>query len=233
MAKKPEWEMVFVLPNLELDQGNNPTEPLTLGLEGIAIVPAVDERVVAVRSWSKAADRFLDAFHDGTGHPISPPVLMVRLDWAEAFAKDAEPVIAFRNAVAMSAVALSRARGPGGSWLGTSWSDSYDYHPAQLRLDGSEFDVRTPALHSIGFQLKGLSITPDLGLPRNSLGPLDDELGFRLGRVWRMRYLHRRQLRKTARVFRSLETAYEASSVGFKNYSSLTEVGMDAKLSRA
>ena len=61
--------------NLDLEQGNNPTEPLTLGLEGIAIVPASDERVSAVRSWSKAADRFLGAFHDGTGDRIDPPVL--------------------------------------------------------------------------------------------------------------------------------------------------------------
>ena len=35
-------------------------------------------------------------------------------------------------------------------------------------------------------------------------------------------------MRKTAKVFRSLEAAYEALSVGFKNYASLTEVGLDA-----
>jgi len=225
---KPEWQMVFVLPNLELEQANRKTEPLTLGLDGIAIVPTADERVEAVRSWSSAADRFLDSFHDGNGNAIDPPVLVATNEWLELFQKDAEPVIAFRNAVAMSAVLLARARGPSGSWLGTSWSDSYDYHPAQLRLDGSKFDLRTPALNSIGFQLKGLSITPDLGLPRNRLGPLDDALGLRLGRIWRMRYIQRRSLKKTARVFRSLETAYEAASVGFKNYSSLVELGMDA-----
>lgn len=220
--------MVFVLPNLDLNQGNRDTEPLTLGLDGIAIVPTSDQRVSAVRSWSTAADRFLSAFHDGHGRAIGPAVLVARTDWMDRFAKDPEPVIAFRNAVAMSAVLLARARGPGGSWLGASWSDSFDYHPAQLRLDGSKFDLHTPALNSTGLQLENLSITPDLGLPRNRLGQLDNGLGLRLGRVWRRRYLKRRSLRTTARVFRSLEIAYQAASVGFKNYSSLTEVGMDA-----
>jgi hypothetical protein len=146
----------------------------------------------------------------------------------EGFGKDPEPVIAFRNAVALSTILVGRARGPNAGWLGASWSDTFDYHPAQLRIDGSSFDLATPALNSIGFRLKGLSLTPDLGLPRNRLGPIDDHIGGHLARAWTTRYRRRRHLRATAKVFRSLETAYQAASIGFKNYASLNEVGMDA-----
>jgi len=228
LSERPEWQLVFVLPNLLLrDHHLSPSE-LTLGLEGIAIVPASDSRVVELKEWSEPAARFLSAFHDGNGTSITPAVLIVRDDWLLDMDRDVEPVISFRNAAALSSVLLNRARNHGGGWLGASWSDTFDYHSAQLRLDGSSFDAWTPALNSMGFQLDGLSLTCDIRLPRNDLGPIDEHLAVRLGRAWRTRYRRRRDLRATGKLFRSLEAAYEASAMRFRNYSSLSEVGLGA-----
>lgn len=228
MPGRPNWQMVFVLPNLLLGNKNQDQDELTLGLEGIAIVPASDARVVELMEWSKPARTFLEAFHDGNGRAITPAVLIVREDWLGSMNRNVEPIISFRNAAAMCSVLLSRTRWPEGSWLGAPWSDSFDYHSAQLRPDGSKFDVLTPALQSIGFRLKGLSLTYDIRLPRNHLGPIDDHLGIRLGRAWRMRYRRKRHLKATGKVFRSLEAAYEAAGMSFRNYSSLDEVGLEA-----
>ena len=136
-------------------------------------------------------------------------------------------MIAFRNAVAIASILRVRAGWPEGGWAGASWSETFDHHPAVLRLDGSKFDSWTPALNSIGFRLDELSLTPDLRVPRVDLRFIDERLADCLGRVWHLRYRRKREMRKTAKVFRSLEAAYEALSVGFKNYASLTEVGMD------
>ena len=220
--------MVFVLPNLLLEEHQLSPLELTLGLEGIALVPASDPRVIELTEWSEPAARFLGAFHDGNGTPITPAVLIVRDDWFREMGRDAEPVISFRNASALCCILHTRAQLQGGGWLGTSWSDTFDYHSAQLRTDGSSFDLWTPALNSIGFRLDGLSLTSDVRLPRNRLGPIDEHLAVRLGRAWVTRYRRRRDLLATAKVFRSLEAAYEASAVGFRNYSSLSEVGLDA-----
>lgn len=209
------------------DHDSSPSE-LTLGLEGIAIVPASDPRVEELKQWSEPAAKFLSAFHDGNGTAITPAVLIVRDDWLLDMDRDVEPVVSFRNAAALSSILPTRARLQGGGWLGASWSDTFDYHSAQLRVDGSSFDIRTPALTSIGFRLDGLSLTPDIGLPRNNLGLIDEHLAVRMGRAWRTRYRRRRDQRATGKVFRSLEAAYEASAMSFRNYSSLSEVGLDA-----
>lgn len=227
MDDKPIWEIAFVLPNLKLGERDLQSKGLTLGLDGIAIVPTSDERVRVIRGWSKAADRFLGAFHTGLGKPVNPAVLIVRDDWMAQFNRNVEPVISFRNAVALSAVLPCRARGPSESWTGSSWTDTFDYHPAVLRPDGSSFYLLTPALDSYKYALVGLSITPDQRLPLNNLGLVDEPLAIRLGRAWSRRYLRARERRMTARIFRSLDTAYHAASIGFKNYSSLNEVGMD------
>ena len=103
-SRPPDWQLVFVLPNLALDKRDIPADGITLGLEGIAICSTADKRVAKIRAWSSPADRFLDAFHDGNGNNIQPSVLLAREDWVARFNRSPEPVIAFRNAVALSVV---------------------------------------------------------------------------------------------------------------------------------
>ena len=227
MSANPGWQLAFVLPNLGFDERKDTLSELTLGLEGIAIVPASDQRVTSIASWSDATRRFLDSFHDGNGKAITPSTLIVQDDWYKDMSNHVEPVIAFRNAVAIATILRIRAGWPGSGRAGPSWSETFDHHPALLRPDGSGFDFWTPALNSIGFQLDGLSLTPDLRVARTDLRFFDKLLGDRLGRVWHLRYRRRREKHKTEKVFRSLEAAYQALSVGFKSYSSLTEVGLD------
>ena len=110
MSLKPDWELAFVLPNLLLRERHHSPSELTLGLEGIAIVPASDARVDAITKWSEPARRFLNSFHDGHSVPITPAVLIVRTDWHSEMNKKSEPVIAFRNAVAVASIVPARAR---------------------------------------------------------------------------------------------------------------------------
>ncbi len=226
MATTPQWRLVFVLPNLRLGEHRLSPSEMTLGLEGIAIVPAVDSRVVEIREWSEPADRFLSSFHDGYGRAITPAVLIVREDWHSGIVANSEAVISFRNAAAAASILPFSARWPSDGGSGVLWSESFDYHPARLRPDGLKFDYRTPALNSIGFRLDGLQLTPDLRVPRTDLTHTDKNLADRLGRAWELRYLRGREKRKTAQVFRSLEVAYDALGLRFTSYSSLSAVGL-------
>lgn len=228
MSAIPDWQLAFVLPNLRLAEHQRSPSELTLGLEGIAIVAGSDARVVEIAEWSEAARSFLHSFHDGNGTEIMPAVLIVREDWHSDMAGNPEPLIAFRNAVAATSILPSRARWPGDGWSNVSWSESFDYHPALLRLDGSKFDFWTPALNSIGFRLEELSLTPDLRVPRTDLLHTDQRLAERLGRVWHLRYRRGEGKQKSARVFRSLEAAFEALGIRFRSYSSLSEIGLNA-----
>ena len=226
MSNNPEWQLAFVLPNLHLEDRSSSRGELTLGLEGIAIVPATDPRVSAIRRWSSAADRFLGCFHDGYGEAITPCVLIVRDDWDADMDRRAAPLISFRNAIAVASVLPARASWPHSSEAGPYWSDTFDYHPAQLSLDGSYWRVRSPALDHIGVPLDGLSLTPDASLPRPSARIMDRHLADRLSRLWRRRYRRKRDKTKIRRVFRSLESAYEALAMRSESYSSLSELGL-------
>ena len=226
MAKTPRWRLTFVLPNLRLGEHFRSPSEVTLGLEGIAIVPASDSRVLEIREWSEPAERLLSSFHDGNGTEITPAALIVREDWHSGIAADPEAVISFRNAVASASILPFRAHWRDNGWAGVWWSDNFDYHPARIRLDGSKFDYRTPALNSIGFRLDRLHLTHDLRVPRPDLKHTDENLADRLGRAWQLRYSRKREKRKTAQVFRSLEVAYEALGLRFASYSSLSAVGL-------
>ena len=228
MSTRPQWRLAFVLPNLRLGGHERSPSEVTLGLEGIAIVPASDSRVVEVREWSEPAERFLSSFHDGNGTAITTAALIVREDWHSSIVANPEAVISFRNAVAAAAILPFRAQWQNHGWSGVLWSENFDYHPARLRSDGSKFDYWTPALNSIGFRLDGLQLTPDLRVPRPNLMHTDDNLADRLGRAWWLRYGRKREKQKTAKVFRSLEGAYDALGIRFRNYSSLSEIGLGA-----
>ena len=210
MSTSPQWGLTFVLPNLRLGEHERFPSEVTLGLEGIAIVPASDSRVVEIREWCEPADRFLGSFHDGYGTAITPAALIVREDWHSGIVAHPEAVISFRSASSSSSILPFRAQWQDHGWAGVWWSESFDCHPARLRPDGSKFNYRTPALNSIGFRLDGLQFTPDLRVPRPHLMHTDENLADRLGRAWWHRYGRKRDKQKTAKVFRSLEAAYDA-----------------------
>ena len=228
MTQKPEWQLVFVLQNLDLEGEHDqwPSE-LTLGLDGIAIVSASDARVVEIGEWSEAAAKFLASFRDGiTGDNITPAVLIVRNDWHSKLDGDPEPVVSFRNAAALVSILLTRAEWPNEAVVGPAWSDTFNLHPCQVKRDGSGWYVRTPALLMRVDSLKGLSLTSDIGISRPRLGPIDEPLAKRLGCAWYTQFFQHQDKSKTRRIFRSLESAYEASAVRFKNLLSLNELGL-------
>ena len=92
----------------------------------MAIVSASDRRVKEITEWSDAARRFLESFHDGNGKPITPAVLIVRDDWYRDMAQNPEPVISFRNAVAVAAILPFRAHWQSDGWSGVSWSEAFE-----------------------------------------------------------------------------------------------------------
>ena len=231
MAAQPEWRLAFVLPNFCFGDFHTSPAQLTLGLEGIAIVPASDPRVSEIRQWSSAADKVLGCFRDDYRQAIIPSVLIIRDDWDSDLNRRAAPLIAFRNAVTAASVLPARA-----SWShkrftlswGSYWSDPLDHHPIQLGLDGSYWHMLSPALEHMAVPLDRLTLTTNPSIPRRNVRALDQQLADRLGRLWRRRYRQNREIKKIRRVFRSLEAAYEALAMRFKNYESLSEQGLGA-----
>ncbi|WP_420637274.1 HigA family addiction module antitoxin [Candidatus Palauibacter sp.] len=220
----PEWELLFLLPNLKVEPedlatwGFPPQAGLTLGLEGVALTSAKDERVVETLEWSAAAAAWVNSFHDGHWNPVVPAALIAKKSWGALMGKDPEPVMSFLNAVAIAALLRTRAKWPGEGVRGPSWSDSFDYHPIELRPDGSALDISTPAVDHFHVPWTELSLTCNVGLGQCEMDSMDEHLALRLGAAWKLRYQERLTNRATTRLFRSIEVANEALRMTSQGY---------------
>lgn len=93
--KKTHWEIIFLLPNLEL------SEPV--GNDQIAIVPSSDQRVVDIVATSLAAKSLVENFQDQFGNRANPAVLLIRKN-APSYTNDIDAIVYFRNIFALSII---------------------------------------------------------------------------------------------------------------------------------
>ena len=225
----PEWELLFLLPNLKVEPddlatwGFPPQAGLTLGLEGMALTSAKDERVAETSEWSAAAAAWVKSFHDGRWNPIVPAALIAKKGWGSLMGKDPEPVMSFLNAVSVAALLRARAKWPGAGVRGPLWADSFDHHPIELRRDGSALDMATPAVIHSQVPWTELSLTCNVGLGQSEMDSTDERLALRLGAAWKLRYQERLTNRATTRLFRSIEVANQALRMTSQGYRTTRE----------
>lgn len=234
----PEWEFVLVLPNLVLPSDRKDSNPgaypngISIAPEYLTIAPGDHATVKALRSSSPVVEQILSSFHDEYGKPYKPAVLLVRKDTTSSLKNSLEAIVAFRNAVAMSAVLPGRAavvRGGGSQDI--TWSDTFDFHPAQIGGRGGMI-LQSPALLSWVSPTAKMKLThsPSVGLEGRRLW-VDYYLFRALGKAWRRKFA---PVPKTdtfgSRLFRSLEAAFQACAVGAKNEGSLHDYGVQLAL---
>jgi hypothetical protein len=82
-----EWEPIFVLPNIPLQD--------SIGCNEIALAPAHDSRVEALRKEHPALEQFLNRFSDNFGESFQPTVLIVHHE-APAGVRDISALASFR-----------------------------------------------------------------------------------------------------------------------------------------
>lgn len=209
------------------------TAALTLGQEGIAIVPPDDARLRAIREKSRSADILLSSFKDENGNGVNPAALIVRDDVSNVIRGDVVPLVAFRNAVALCFVLFARARkaadtGP----ITVSWTDYFDFHPIVVGKGGTGLHRSTPAWSSFFIPQRNLLTMPSAELANNiPLGQPDPYLVRALVQLWTRRFLKpKRDDLFSRQVFRALEAAYYACSIWNKHQASLSEYGLQVSL---
>jgi hypothetical protein len=185
-----------------------------------------------LREVNRTVEQILGAFQDEYGKPYHPAVLLVRSETSKDLKNDLEAYVAFRNAIAMSVVLRGRASVvlDRGSPTGT-WSDTFDFHPAQLSGTGRMI-LQSPALLSLVSDTARLHLTHSayVQLEGRRLW-LDHYLFWALGKTWARRFAPKpRRDAFSQRAFRSLEVAYQACGVGAKNEASLHEYGTQIAL---
>lgn len=238
MADSSDWEFVYVLPNLVLP--DDPAENVTgewpggidLNTDVLSVVPSSDDRLQVIREATPVVGQILDSFFTSQGARYRPAVLIVRQSAPESVRRSEEAIVAFRNAIALSVVLRGRAaaaQGYGG--MSPTWSDTFDFHPAQVSGRG-RFVVLSPALRSLIARDDPLHFTDSPYLPREGRRVWPDAYLYRtLGIEWGRRYNGSRPKAQFGRsLFRSLEVAYQACAVGAKNQGSIHDYGVQVAL---
>ncbi|MGO9120850.1 MAG: hypothetical protein ACLQPD_24975 [Desulfomonilaceae bacterium] len=220
------WSILFILPNVSTH------EPV--GNEYISIVPFSDPRVVKIMSRSVFARALIENFEDQFGRPIHPSALIVNDD-APDRVRHLDSVTGFRNAVALSAIIEGHERSllAKASVPDPLYSDYFDFYPITVsRLDDG-FITKSPAV--LGFddehrEFRG-QMSPSIGLSGNLRRRSHDFLFKLLQKAWERRFMKQtRDEWSTRTLFRSLEMAYQAASMPFKNNSTIYDYGSSLSL---
>lgn len=231
-----KWELARVLPNLRIPpaaddhwhDGSTLTGRRTLTLRGedVAIVPGDDPRVLAFCEEWPSARRLLDAFRTPYSKPILPAALIVRA--ASKMPRRLDAVAAFRNAVTACFVPRARAGflAEEDHNAGASWSDLFDFHPAEIDRQGRVAIHTAALLHAMGHP-KSLSFAGSPAIDHQlDLRRCDEKLSVLCARAWRDAFVRQRLVRQLRPIFRSLEVAYQAGAVPEKNIGSLSDFGL-------
>jgi hypothetical protein len=228
-SRGPSWALAFVLPNLVHPLVYDDTvasASTAFEQETIAIVSPRDSRIAEIRATFRDADVLFSSFRSELGSAFEPCALIVKKPIPPNLQKNfREGVVGFRNSVAMACVLFSRARMVAGSSNPhPTWSDTFEFYPTTL--DAGRLVTISPALTALGIRVDHFQAMSSPHLPReHGLGQPDLYLARVLGEVWRRRFIDGIDDEFSRLLFRSLESAYRASSIANQNQSSLYDYG--------
>lgn len=221
--KERKWEIVYVLPNISLNQ--------IFETSCIALVPFQDERVRQIETTSPESAKVLNSFLDHSKRKVEPSVLLIAKD-APVKVMSEEALVSFRNAVSMAIILKSWANiSPLGNVMSPLFSDFFDFYPIAIGHQG--FVTSTPAvnaLYSIDEPFMG-TVSPNLPRLLAKKHDVDDIILKATLKIWERRFVQPATDDRFSRIlFRSLEMAYHATSTPVKNETSLFDYGVNLAL---
>lgn len=205
----------------------------SIGDESIAIVPHDDSRIIEIVKQSVYPKALVENFEDQFGRKSYPSFLILN-DKASQHLRYIDAIVGFRNIVALSTIIKGHEHSLTRSFVAYPlYSDYFDFYPITIAKEDDGFLTQTPSVLGFDDEFKKFSGQPSptlAGLRHVSADPKSD-LFDQLHKVWQRRYLSRRYSERATRsLFRSLEMAYQASTMPFKNYSTLYDYGTSASL---
>jgi hypothetical protein len=219
------WLIIFALPDLNLN------EPV--GDENIAIVPKDDSRITKITKNSPFSKALVENFEDQFGQKQNPALLIIS-DTAPQQLREIDAIVGFRNIFALSTIIKGHEHSLTSKFVAYPvYSDYFDFYPITISKDDDGFLTKSPSVLGFDDERKSFrgQTSPSLAGPAHvSAGP-PGFLFDQLQKVWSRRYLRKRYGEWSTRaLFRSLEMAYQATSMPFKNYSTMYDFGASASL---
>jgi len=163
---------------------------------------------------------------------MNPASLLIR-DNAPDFIRELDTLVGFRNIFALSCIVKGYEHRLTNTFVAHPlYSDYFDFYPITFSRTNDGFITHSPSV--LGFDDKAQyfkgQTSPGLATSSIDASP-DNQLFDLLEKVWRRRFISRRLGEwQTRALFRSLEMAYQATAMPFKNHSTIYDVGTSASL---
>jgi len=219
------WTIFFVLPNIQVG------EPI--GNDWISIAPHDDSRVRENISNNPFARALAETFEDQFGRKVIPSFLILPDNIPDKL-RDVEAIVGFRNVFALSTIIRGHEHSLTSKFAAYPlYSDYFDFYPITISKDNDGFITRSPSV--LGFddeyeKFRGQTL-PSLAGHRSVSADTDTSLFNLLLKTWERRFLRGRISEwSTTALFRSLEMAYQASTMPFNNHSTIYDYGSSASL---
>ncbi len=214
-----DWILIFVLHNLSV------TEPI--GNEFISIVPKSDSRIQSLIPKYEAVKFILNRFSDHFKRKVDPAILIVSKKAPERVLQN-DALAAFRNVIAIVNIteAWQKYLASGRQYFIPNFSNYFDFYPISPSKDYKHFLTWSPALHGLDDpkDFRGQT-SPEISSSTKSIQS-NNKLEKALLSYWEDMFVKGKENEWVNIVlFRSLEMAYQASAVPFKNGSTLYDYG--------
>ena len=219
------WILIFALPDLNISE--------SIGNENIAIVPHDDSRIIKITNNSVNAKALVNNFKDQFGRERHPSFLIIN-DTAPMHLRNIDAIVGFRNIIAISTIIEGHEHNLIGTFVTLPlYSDYFDFYPITITKDNDAFLTQSPSVlgYDRGRNKFSGQTSPSLADSRNIRAERYNHLFDQLHKVWQRRYLKNKQSEWSTRIlFRSIEMAYQASAMPFKNHSTIYDYGASASL---
>ena len=219
------WSIFFVLPNLGLKN--------QFGNDNIAIVPHNDSRVTNITSSNPFAKSLFKGFEDQFRRKAYPSALLVNINSSDRI-REPETIVGFRNSFALSTIIKGHEHSLTSSFVAYPlYSDYFDFYPISISRQNDGLITNSPAGMDYNDESKKFrgQTSPSLLAPGQFFAEPDSNLFDSLQKAWHRRFIKKRTKEWSTRaLFRSLEMAYQASTLPFENHSTIYDYGVSASL---
>lgn len=219
------WTILFVFPNIRV------REPI--GNTWISIAPYDDPRVKESASSSPFARALAANFKDQFGRAVIPSFLIVE-DHIPDTVRDIEAIVGFRNTFALSTITRGHEISLVNKFVAYPlYSDYFDLYPITLSKDNDGFLTHSPSVLGFDDEYKKFrgQTNPSLAGQASVSTDIDTGLFNLLLKPWEKRFLKGESGDwSTTALFRSLQMAYQASTMPFKNHATIYDYGSSASL---
>jgi hypothetical protein len=216
------WSLIFVIPNINIREA--------VGNEHISIVLYDDPIVTECTTVGPLCKALIENFQDEFGRLVYPSALIMSKD-APASVKHIEAIVGFRNALALSTIIRGYEHRLTSAFVAYPlYSDYFDFYPMTVGRDDGGYIKQSPSM--LGWEDECTSFKGQMspGLGAMDMHPrANDPILELILKAWERRYV-KPHAWATRSLFRSLEMAYQATSMPFRNYSSIYDYGSSASL---